>query len=110
MTVPDKLPYTTAEKAGEIACGICAGAFAAAEIAMMALGITGGGNIILLLVLLIIYGVFTLCSVYPQHTNLFNKPENISEKKFHTARRGLMIGKTALMAALFLLSLPLWGQ
>lgn len=109
MTVPDKLEYTKAERAGETACGILAGAFSAAEVVMMALGAVDGGNIILLLVLLIIYGIFTLCSVYPQHTNLFNKPEKISEKAFHAVRRGLMIGKAALMTALFVLSLPLWG-
>lgn len=106
MTIPDKLEYTKAEKAGEIACGIFAVAFTAAEITMMVLGITDGGNIILLVVMLIIYGMFSLCGVYPQHTNLFNKPEKVSEENFHKVRSGCIIGKAVVMIALFLLSLP----
>lgn len=106
MAIPDKLKYTKGEKMGEIICGICAGAFSAAEIAMMILGITDGGNIILLVVMLIVYGMFSLCGVYPQHTNLFNKPEQVSEKNFRRVRRGCIIGKAVLMTALFLLSLP----
>lgn len=106
MTIPDKLEYTKTEKAGEIACGIFAGAFTAAEIAMMVTGITEGGNIILLVVMLIIYGIFSVCGVYPQHTNLFNNPEKVSEENFHKVRAGCIIGKAVLTTALFLLSLP----
>ena len=81
--------------------------FTAAMITLMALGQTDGGNSILLVVLLIIYGLFTICSVFPQHTNLFDKPENISEASFRKARRGLIIAKTILMAAIFALSPPI---
>ena len=87
MTVPDKLSYTKGEKLAEIFCAAFAACIAAAMIVMTALQITDGGNIILLVVLLIINGVFSLCSVYPQHTNIFSKPERISEKGFRTTRR-----------------------
>lgn len=107
MVIPDKLTYTRSEKIAEIACAGTAAAFTAAMIAMMTLGQTDGGNSILLVVLLIIYGLFTICSVYPQHTNLFDKPENISEASFRKTRRGLIIAKTILMAAIFVLSLPI---
>ena len=107
MTIPDKLIYTRGEKVAEIACaGTCA-AFVAAMTAMMSLGQTDGGNSILLVVLLIVYGLFTTCSVFPQHTNLFDKPENISEASFRKARRGLIVAKMILMAAIFVLSLPI---
>ena len=107
MVIPDKLTYTHGEKIAEIAsAGTCV-AFTAAMAAIMSLGQTDGGNSILLVVLLIIYGLFTICSVFPQHTNLFDKPENISEASFRKARRGLIVAKTILMAAIFVLSLPI---
>lgn len=107
MAIPDKLPYTRGEKIAEILCGVLAAGFAAAMITLMALGIADGANIIMLVSLLIIYGIFSLCSVYPQGSNLFSKPEKMSDKAFHTARRGCIISKAVLMAAIFILSLPL---
>ena len=107
MTVPDKLSYTKGERLAEIFCGAFAACIAAAMVVMMVLGATDGGNIILLVVLLIINGVFSLCSVYPQHTNIFSKPERISEKGFRTTRRAFIIAKAVFTAALFVLSLPI---
>lgn len=106
--IPDKLTYTKGERAAEIIAGAFAAAVVAAQIVMIALGFLTGGEIILILVELIIYGVFTLCSVYPQHTNLFTKPEECSESRFRAARRGFIAAKIVLAAALFVLSLP-WG-
>ena len=107
MTIPDKLIYTRGEKVADIACaGTCA-AFVAAMTAMMSLGQTDGGNSILVVVMLVIYGTFTLCSIFPQHTNLFDKPENITEASFRKTRCGLIVAKTILMAAIFVLSLPI---
>ena len=107
MVIPDKLTYTHGEKIAEAACAGTEAVFTAAMITLMALGQTDGGNSILLVVLMIIYGLFTICSVFPQHTNLFDKPENISEASFRKARRGLIIAKTILMTAIFVLSLPI---
>lgn len=107
MTVPDKLSCTKGERLAEIFCGALAACAAAAMIVMMALGITDGGNIILLVALLILYGVFSLCSVCPQHTNIFSRPERISEKGFRTTRRAFIIAKAVFTAALFVLSLPI---
>ena len=107
MTIPDNIIYTRGEKVAEIACaGTCA-AFATAMAAMMSLGQTDGGNSILLVVLLVIYGAFTLCSVFPQHTNIFYNPERISEASFRKARCGFIVAKSILMAAIFVLSLPI---
>ena len=63
--VPDKVAYTSGEKKAEILGGIMLAVFAAVIIALMALGVSGGGNIIMLVVLLIIYGLFSVCGVYP---------------------------------------------
>ena len=57
--------------------------FAAVIIALMALGVSGGGNIIMLVVLLIIYGLFSVCGVYPQGTNIMKKPESASDRDYH---------------------------
>ena len=51
--VPDKVAYTSGEKKAEILGGIMLAVFAAVIIALMALGVSGGGNIIMLVVLLI---------------------------------------------------------
>lgn len=107
MVIPDKLSYTYGERIAEAACAGIAAILTSAMITLMTLGQTNGGNSILLVVLLIVYGLFTTCSVFPQHTNLFDKPENISEVSFRKARRGLIVAKMILMAAIFVLSLPI---
>ena len=105
VDIPDKVKYTKGEKVFEILCGAFAACTVAAMITLMALGIIDGGCIIILVSLLILYGILSLCAVYPQHTNLFSKPEKISEKGFHTARRALTIARFVFTAALFTLTL-----
>ena len=78
--VPDKVAYTSGEKKAEILGGIMLAVFAAVIIALMALGVSGGGNIIMLVVLLIIYGLVSVCGVYPQGTNIMKKPESASDR------------------------------
>ena len=104
--VPDKVAYTSGEKKAEILGGIMLAVFAAVIIALMALGVSGGGNIIMLVVLLIIYG---FCGVYPQGTNIMKKPESASDRDYHRVRRGCIIAKFVLCAAVFLLSMPIFG-
>lgn len=105
VKVPDKLPYTKGEKTAEAVCGGICAAIVAAELVLMILGKITSGAVIILLVSLIIYGVFSVCSVYPQHTNIFNKPENCSEAKFRKARRILCWARLIFVAALFALTL-----
>ena len=107
--IPDKLKYTRGEKAAEITGGAALAAFAAVMITLMALNVTGGGNIILLVVMLMIYGIFSVCSVYPQWTNVLKKPESASDRDFHKVRRGCIIAKLTLVSAVFLLSMPIFG-
>ena len=55
--VPDKVAYTSGEKKAEILGGIMLAVFAAVIIALMALGVSGGGNIIMLVVFLKIWNL-----------------------------------------------------
>lgn len=105
MNIPDKLPYTKSEKTAEALCGAAAAAVAAAEIILMLTGYLTGAALIVLVVELMIYGAFSACSVYPQHTNLFTKPEDCTEEKFRRARRNMIIAKLILVTALFVITL-----
>lgn len=105
MTIPDKLPYTKAEKVGEAVCGAAAAAMLTVVIILIITGFLTGAALIPLVVSLVVYGVFSLCSVYPQHTNLFNRPEDCSEEKFRRARIQLIWAKLILVAALFALTI-----
>lgn len=104
--IPDKVAYTRGEKIAEIAGGALMAAFVAVMITLMALNITGGGNIIMLVVMLIVYGIFSVCGVYPQGTNILKKPETASDRDYHRVRRGCIIAKLVLISAVFLLSMP----
>lgn len=108
--IPDKVGYTRGEKAAEIVGGVILAVFTAVIISLMALGISDGASIILLVVMLVVYGIFSVCGVYPQWTNVLNKPEKADNRAFHRVRRGCIIAKLVLISAVFLLSLPFWGD
>lgn len=109
IMVPDKVAYTSGEKTAEIVGGVLLAVFAAATVALMALGISGGENIIFLVVMLIEYGVFSICSVYPQGSNVLKNPESATDRDFHKVRQGSIIAKYVMTSAVFLLSLPIFG-
>ena len=107
--VPDKVAYTSGEKNAEIVGGVLLAVFAAVIVALMALGVSGGENIIMLVVMLVEYGIFSICSVYPQGSNVLKKPESATDRDFHKVRRGSIIAKYVLTSAVFLLSMPILG-
>lgn len=109
MAIPDKVRYTKGEKTAEIVGGALLAVYVAVIITLMVMGITDGGNIIFLVVMLIEYGVFSICSVYPQGSNVLNKPETATDRDFHRVRRGSIIAKYVMSTAVFLLSLPFFG-
>lgn len=96
----EKLTYTKAEKFAEIAAAVIAAFSVAGYIVLMVSGKVSGVAIIGILTTLILYGVCTLCSTMPQHTNVFTHPENCTEKQLRYARRGFIIGKIVFIAAL----------
>lgn len=104
MNIPDKVPYLLHEKTAEAISAVMVVCSAAVEIVMMALGVMEGSTIILLLVSLIVYVIFSVCSAWPQWTNLVNKPEECTEARFHAIRMGCIVAKLALNAALFLIA------
>ncbi|MGN0688125.1 MAG: hypothetical protein ACI4KA_08475 [Oscillospiraceae bacterium] len=109
MAIPDKVRFSKGEKAAEIAGGIMLAAYAAVMILLMIFGVTGGENIILLVVLLIEYGILSICSAYPQGTNVISHPENATDREFHLLRRGCIIAKYVLSTVILMLSLPLFS-
>lgn len=97
----EKLTYTKGEKLAELAAAIIAVCGIAGYIVFIALGKATGTAIIMIVVTLILYGICTLCSTMPQHTNVFTHPENCTEKQLRNARRAFIIGKIAFIAAMF---------
>ena len=107
--MPDKVSYTAAEKTAELLGGVLTVLFEAAMITLMASGVTDGENIIIAVVMLVVYGVFSVCGVYPQWTNVLKKPDSASERDFHRVRSGCIIAKVSVCAVLFLISMPFVG-
>lgn len=97
----EKLIYTKAERISEIAAAVIAACSVAGYVVLMALGKVSGVAIIGVLTTLILYGICTLCSTMPQHTNVFLHPEKCSEKQLHNARKGFIILKILFIAAMF---------
>ena len=100
----EKLSYTKGEKIAEIAAAAIAAFSVAGYIVLMILEKVSGAAIIMILSTLILYGVCTLCSTMPQHTNVFTRPENCSEKQLRYARRAFIIGKILFVAAMFVVT------
>ena len=57
----------------------------------------------MIVVTLIIYGAFGICSVYPQWTNILHDPEKATDKAFHSIRKGCITAKAVFATALFAL-------
>ena len=52
-----------------------------------------------------IYATLTLCSVCPQHANLFTHPEKISEERLRAARKICIAAKILFCAVMCVLPL-----
>lgn len=101
----EKLTYTKGEKLAELAAALIAACSIAGYVVLMAFGkVSAGAAIIMSLMTLIIYGICTLCSTMPQHTNVFTHPEKCSEKQLRYARRGFIAGKILFIAALLVVT------
>jgi hypothetical protein len=103
MKIPDKLVYTKAEKTAEICAAAVAAVFTALYIILVCMGVYSGAAIIMAVATAILYGAFTVCSVYPQHTNLASNPETLTEDKLRSLRCQCIAAKILLTAAMFVL-------
>lgn len=103
MTIPDKVKYTNGEKTAEIITALLAIAFVATDIILFTAGTFGGDAVIMIVVTLIIHGAFSICSVYPQWTNILHDPEKATDKAFHSIRKGCITAKAIFATALFAL-------
>lgn len=99
--IPDKLSYTKGELIAEIIVLSLVALLTAAYITLFAAGIFDGIVILMIVITLIIYGIFTVCSVYPQWSNIVNSPEKCSEKTFRRIRRNCIAAKLILTTAVF---------
>lgn len=97
----EKLPYTKGEKFAEIAAVVIVACSVAGYVVLMSMGRTSGAAVIFIVVSLILYTALTLCSVFPQHTNVAMNPEKCSEKKLRMIRRCCIAAKIVLIALLF---------
>ncbi len=98
----EKVNYTKGELTAEILAGIVTAGAVAGYIALFSLDKATGVAVILIVVSLILYVSLTLCSAFPQHTNVAMNPEKSSDKKLHTIRRGCIIAKIVVVGLLFL--------
>ena len=95
----EKLNYSASERIFEIAGAVIA---AGASVGYVMLAAAGkGSSVILLVVSLIIYAALTLCSFFPQHTNIAYEPEKCTEKNLRLIRRGCIAAKIVLVTLLF---------
>ena len=97
----EKLTYSKGERIAEIAAVVISACGIAGYIVFIASGKAPGTSVIMILVTLITYGIGTLCSTMPQHTNVFTHPENCTEKQLRNARRGFIVGKIVFVIAMF---------
>ena len=97
----EKLNYSKGEKIAEIAVAVITAGAVAGYITLFALSKISGVFTILIVVSLILYTVFTVCSVFPQHTNVAANPEKCSEKQLRSIRWGCIIAKIVLVGLMF---------
>lgn len=103
MAIPDKVKYTNGEKAAEIITAVLAAAFIVTDIILFNAGTFGGETVIMIVVTLIIYGAFGICSVYPQGSNILHDPEKATDAAFHKIRKGCIAAKAIFATVLFLI-------
>ncbi|MDE6030926.1 MAG: hypothetical protein K2G32_04830 [Oscillospiraceae bacterium] len=96
----EKLTYSMSERVFEILCALLAAGTTVGYVMMTAAG--KGSSVILLVVSLIIYAALTLCSFFPQHTNIAYEPEKCTERNLRLIRRGCIAAKIILITLLFI--------
>lgn len=104
MKIPDKIPFTKGEKIAEIICAALFGALTVLYIVLIAVGYLSGASILMILCNGILYGICTVCSVWPQGTNLVTRPENYTEAQFHRLRKGCIAAAYIFLAAVFVIT------
>lgn len=103
MAIPDKVKYTNGEKTAEIITALLIATFIVTDIILFTAGTFGGEAVIMIVVTLIIYGAFGICSVYPQGSNILHNPEKATDTAFHKIRKGCIASKAIFATVLFLI-------
>lgn len=108
MSIPDKIPFTKGEKIAELICAVLFAVFTVLYIVLIVVGYLSGEAIIMLVCNGILYSICTLCSVWPQGTNLVSKPENYSVEGFHRLRKGCIAA--AYIFIIFVFAITVIGR
>ncbi len=98
------IPLTKGEKTTLIISAVMTGVYFIAYILLMILGYISGIAIIMLVLSVVLYTIFTLCAIYPQYTNLVSNPEKYTEKQFHAIRKGCITACFLFPAIMFVIS------
>ena len=98
--IPDKLKYTRKEKLFELTSVIFALLSIAGLIVMSVLGYSK--NLFIYIVIMpVVFGSFSIASVYPQWTNLVSDKEGCNgEEYFRKIRRNVIIAKLIILTAI----------
>lgn len=104
--IPEKMPYTTAEKLAEILCGVLMTAALAFYIRLVYTSGSVSDIIVFMMIATIVYISLTGLSVHPE---LISKPE-----KLHRNRRIVLAVKTVIialcLAALVMMTFPIYAD
>ncbi|MBP1543565.1 MAG: hypothetical protein J6A16_05680 [Oscillospiraceae bacterium] len=101
MGIPDKIVFTKGEKIAEIICAVTFAAMIVTYIVLMAVGYLSGESILMMVSSGILYSICTVCSVWPQGTNLVSRPEYYSDKGFHRLRKGCIAAAFIFLIVVF---------
>lgn len=97
----EKLPLTKGEKVAEIVSGELTIGSVVGYVVLMSTGVISGVAVIMIVLSLIWYTAFTICSLFPQHTNIAMNPEKCSEKRLRSIRRGCIAANIIFVALMF---------
>ncbi len=101
------IQFTGSEKTAVIVCHVLSAIYLIAYIVLMISGHFSGMAVIAFVTSLIFYGIFMLCIFYPQHTNLVGKPEECTDERLHSIRRGAISACFIVPAVIFAMALIL---
>lgn len=105
--IPAKLKYTSAEKVGEaVSIALTLLVFVGGEkILLYSLGTATFASVITGIVILLLNGGFTACSVFPQWTNIAEKADKCTEENLHKLRRQCIICKLIFASAVVIVDI-----
>ncbi len=98
------ISFTKSEMTALIVCQALTVIYCIAYTVLMLSDRLSGMAVIMIVITALSDGIFTVCTFYPQHTNLTGKEnEKCSEEKLHEIRRGCITACYIIPAVMFVL-------